>query len=420
MQLPIPDDWDGLTVCRWAVCWPDSPKWKAVLQGLIESPNQGRLWDFSTGSFLGLRGQFRPIYDSNFDLEECIMSCGDSGLKDIAEALKTLAVAQGSCCAGQGQAVQGGIPDGSGGVIPWYGEPPVEVPGIGYPDGYESLEEYLQDKCRVSNMVVDGLSGTLRQLQFFDLVNFTGLLGVLGLAGFGIIALPVAAIPIVAGALVALAATSYLLDSMADYIQDNRDEWVCALYGSDTVEIAVETLAGLADAAIIAIPIPVPAAPAIKAILVSLCSSTTLNKLFSYVAGVGYPDADCSGCEDCDPNAVVVKGSIIGESEGTIQVSPVLEAGLYRVEVYWNVVETSPGEYAFCHFPGVQLTGVSTTNNLLAMTVASNPTGSVIDNAHFYPPNSNLPVFPYSGVGSAVFAFNSGQTGTITLNFSQP
>lgn len=87
MKIPIPDDWDGETWCRWSVCWPDSELWKGLLLGFITSPQRGRLWDEKTGSIKATQEIGRQIFDNNFPLECVIMSCGDA--TELIAALNT-------------------------------------------------------------------------------------------------------------------------------------------------------------------------------------------------------------------------------------------------------------------------------------------------------------------------------------------
>lgn len=132
MQIPIPDDWDGLSKCRFAVCWPDSPKWKAILFGLISSPSQGRFWDAATGYIKGVQAAFQPYYTENYQFKEVLMACGDTGLSEglqaIAQAIVTASANSSSsssaiasaCCEQVIIQQQGGIQ----GTIPGTGDAP--------------------------------------------------------------------------------------------------------------------------------------------------------------------------------------------------------------------------------------------------------------------------------------------------------
>lgn len=325
MELPIPDDWDGESTCRYAVCWPDSVKWKAILYGLIESPMQGRIWDFSTGSFLTLREQFRPIFNYNFDIGECLMACNDTGLADafnnIATAITKISVSitnnNGSssvCCEQQIIDQNGGIAGsttqpGTGDTIPIFGtEPPVGVPPGTYPDGYTSEEEYLLDKCQVSNLIVDGFIGSLRGLGALGVFNYIALAGLIVLAITGAIIFPPAFIPMAAAALGFLAAEVTVLTLVANEVEANREEWVCTLYNSESAEIAIQLVADLMDAIIASLSLTGGVGFYVKQIALLLLNANTLNQLMTKTAHLTYPDADCSMCPE-GPGLMVIDGT---------------------------------------------------------------------------------------------------------------
>lgn len=309
MQMPIPDDWDGESVCRWAVCWPDSVKWRAILSGLIEMPMQGRFWDFDTGNFLQLRQDFKPVYDFNFNLKGVLlMSCNDDAMvgafNNIASAIRLLASrGQGSDCCDSATVVVNNsvqttvVQPGSGAVVPVYGsQPPLEVAPGSFPPGYDTLEDYLLAKCQIANLIVDGVISTLRRIAAFTLFNVTALAVLIGLALASIIVFPPAAIPVMVGAIIAASLEIAVFGSAADYIEDNRDDFVCALYNGDGSASIVSVLADLIDALIATIPTTGPVSAAIKTVLLLLFNSDTLNQLFSGQANLDYPNADCSGC----------------------------------------------------------------------------------------------------------------------------
>ncbi len=70
-QVPIPDDWDGEdTICA-CIAWPNSAKWRGVLQGLLSAPTRGRFWDAETGSVLDVQGIAWEIWEKNMPLQDC-------------------------------------------------------------------------------------------------------------------------------------------------------------------------------------------------------------------------------------------------------------------------------------------------------------------------------------------------------------
>ncbi len=351
MELPMPDDWNGEDFCKWAICWPDSVKWKSILYGLIESPNQGRFWDFSTGNFLLLRQSFKPAYDYNFELKGSLMSCQDTG---IADALNAIAVAlsgnQGatvvnvnSCCEevilSQGGGYQGSLTQGSGETIPIYGtEPLLSVEGGQFPDGYKDLEEYQLDKCQVANLIIDGVTGTLQGLGALGVFNAIATAGLVVAAVAGAIVFPPAFIPIALAAIGALAVDITILAVVRQEILDNREDWVCAIYEADGVEAAISALADLIDLLLAAIPITGTIGVAVKTLLLVLLNGDTLNQAFEKTAHLLYPDADCGGCGGCQSVQIQYGERITGDDDIGSYVSEfVSEAGNHYLTLWFDM-----------------------------------------------------------------------------------
>ena len=311
MQVPIPDDWDGESTCKWAICWPDSIKWRAILYGLIEQPRQGRFWDANTGNIIATQNSFYPMYLYNFDLKEVIMACGDNNialaLDNIAAALRGTAGTSGgsNCCFTVtnviNNSIQGTTTQPIGGNdIPVYGsQPSLALPSGEFPPNYPDEASYLVDKCRLANMIADGIIQTFRNLGSLTVFNITALAGLIGLAIAGIIVFPPAAIPIMIAAIIALAVEVAVLDTAADEIESRRDDLVCILYNSDTVATLIGVLADFIDMVIDAISVTGTVGATIKTIFLLLVNTDALNQLFNGVAALGYPDADCTTC-NCD------------------------------------------------------------------------------------------------------------------------
>ncbi len=147
--MPIPDDWDGLSFCRFAICWPDSPLWRVVLRGLVSEPARGFFWDERTGRVTDVLAGFRQTLDYNLELWEVIMACGESSaaLNQIAAAIRLLAANQ---CCGEAPPDNGGIQiviqTPAGVTIPIYGsQPPGSLdPGEVPPDYPGTSREYMR------------------------------------------------------------------------------------------------------------------------------------------------------------------------------------------------------------------------------------------------------------------------------------
>jgi len=320
-QMPMPDDWDGESFCRFAICWPDSLLWRGILHGLVEQPQQGRFWDFATGSFLGIRESFRPAYSYNFELKEVLMACGDTGLSEVAVALENIALAISSsggstatataiCGDGDGTGdtrpssstetgVAGTIEQDSGETVPIYStEPILEIAPGEFPEGYADLAEYRLSKCQIANGIVDGWIGTLRNFAAFGVFNYIALAGLIVLALVGAIVFPPSFVPLAAAALGVLSVNIAILSVVADEIESNREDIICWMIQSDSTEAIIALIADFIDVVIANLSVSSPIGLAIKTIALLVINGNTLNQLFKLTAHLQYPDADCSACED--------------------------------------------------------------------------------------------------------------------------
>lgn len=301
MQLPFPDDWDGESTCRWAVCWPDSPKWLAILSGLLEMPAQGRFWDFKTGNFLELRQSFLPIYLYNFTLKECIMACGDNGLGEVAAALRAISVsinnqatAQAACCgSGTGSA-------GQGKIAPPYNPTEVIDPGTGEPPaGFESWEQYFSNKCDVATYIVQTLLDDVRRMGLINLVGLTVVSLIPILLGLILTPIPGDEIAFIGGLLLTtLTVGAGMLDNMADQIEASFSDLVCALYNassSENAETAIET--AFNDAWDNGSFAGAPWGFSAKAAFGAMVTSAVTNRLFTLNTELELPSGDCSACQ---------------------------------------------------------------------------------------------------------------------------
>lgn len=316
MKMPIPQDWDGETYCRFSICWPNSTLWRAILRGQVSEPGRGFFWDERTGIVIDVLADFRCTYGHNLDLWEVIMDCNDNGiataLTAIAQAINntnaqaaiTAVVTANACCEQtiinqNGGIVKVFIPPG-GSPTPIYGTQPIlDVPPGEFPPGYEDEAAYLLDKCQVANLLVNGLIATLRSLALLDLGDAKTVAALIVVAVASVIIFPPTLIPAIGGALIILVGANIILDAVADHISANRDEWICALYKNDGVQVVVGAIAELLDILIAEIEVSGPIGLAIKAIALLIMNGDTLNQLFSLVAHQTFPDANCDDCTPC-------------------------------------------------------------------------------------------------------------------------
>lgn len=341
MQMPIPDDWDLESTCEFAVCWPDSPKWKAILFGLISSPRQGRFWDADTGNIKATQALFNPFYEANFNLTEVLMSC--SGAQTLADSIAALIVALGNgqggggcatgstmpsavCYATATSGVQGYVPITDLGSFPMYGTQPIAVlPEGGVPVGYDDQAQFDTDRCNKASKLVDDWGHTL--INIGQVAWFQSALGIAFLLAcfVGLITVAPEAIPIALFLLLTIEGLTAGCLALGNAILDNKADVVCAIYNHETVEDALVAVSNLIADLIAIIDPGEGVALALKRVALLLLSVDTLNKLFTSTDKGAYTDYDCSGC------AGIVLGYL---GFGTI-----VENGLNVVEIASDTTE---------------------------------------------------------------------------------
>jgi hypothetical protein len=332
VKLPIPADWDGSTWCRWAVCWPDSDLWEAILRGFLTLPQRGWTWDETTGSILAVQATGQEIKALNLPLNGVFMACNDTQLtaafSDIALALRYLADKQ--CCDNLQIDVNGGFqgtvisPEGVS--VPIFGsEPPLAPEPGAFPAEFETEEQYNLSKCQVANGIADGLIAALRAFSNISIAQFTLGLVLTVLAFAGAIVFPPAGFPALMIALGILGGSTGLLYVMANKLEENRPELVCLLYTGDSTSSIIGAIADFFDILIASIPGVGALGLAIKTVLLVLINSDTVNQLFNSSAAYVYPSADCAGCVVIDwefyllasggPAGTLVSGELSADTE---------------------------------------------------------------------------------------------------------
>lgn len=262
--------------------------------------------------YMAALAQKELITDMSCDLQAGFDSLADA-IRDASpnQGLLALAAAMGrgsgssSCCEDDIVDNQHGgyagyfTQPGTGETWPIFGtEPPLSVPPGEFPEGFESEAEYKLDKCQVANLVVDGAIASLRGLGALGVFNYIAVAGLIVLAITGAIIFPPAFIPIACAAIGVLALEVTVLTLAANEMQTHREELVCMLYNSDSVESALAVVADFVDGLIATLDLTGPKGMAVKQIILLLINGDTLNQLFSKVAHLSYPDADCAYCDD--------------------------------------------------------------------------------------------------------------------------
>lgn len=293
-QGTIPSDWLG-EYCRYAVCWPKSDAWLAVLRGVLTLPARGRFWDEHTGSITEAQEVIRQTFDNNLHLEEVIMACNDTGLAQIASALMLLA--QNQCCGEGGQGIGSG---GAGSTEPALnptleGDPLTDEP----PEGFETWEEFYHDKCAIAWDILEKLRHDIGEMAIMNIANMS-------LSGFGAIIAISFATPIPFDDIIAIAALllavawEIVLATTLSILNDNEEELVCELYNGQSSglcrDATLSKFGSFCDSAGID-PIETFA---MKTLMAYMLNPMVTNRLFTKDLTRIWTTKDCSNCVQCE------------------------------------------------------------------------------------------------------------------------
>lgn len=300
LQGTIPDDWQG-DYCCYAVEWPDSPQWLAILRGVLVLPSRGRFWDENTGSVISACDVIRQTYDNNLHLEGVIMACNDPGLAQIAIALNEIAASMrangSSCCDGGGA---GGAPAN---------EPPFDPteevdPGTDPPpDGFDSWEEFYANKCSVAFAIISKLEGDLGTLAVIQ----WGSAGAEAITASLLILLvtPIPAAAVIALVFFLLTVSAVVISTTAlSIVVDNEEALICALYSGTSSQssrdLFLAEFDGLATAAI-ADPVE---RFAVETLIRYMIGAAATNQLYAAQTTLILAEQDCQFCHDTCTNCI--------------------------------------------------------------------------------------------------------------------
>lgn len=294
LQGTIPDDWTG-DYCRYAVCWPKSPQWEAILRGCLNLPSRGRFWDEDTGNIIGAQNVLRPTFDQNLHLRGVIMACDDGGLVDLSAALAAIAASMRSndgCC-GEGDGSGGAPPNAPPFTPPVDSDPETDPP----PDGFATWEEFWAAKCSIAFDIVEKLERDLGTLAIVE----WGSAGAEAITASLLIILitPIPAAAIIALVFFLLTVTAVVVVASAlSIVVENEEDFICALYRGVSSESSrndfLVLFNSLADTAI-ADPIERFAA---EQVISYMLSSVSTNRLYSLDGTITYPEKDCQACAE--------------------------------------------------------------------------------------------------------------------------
>lgn len=190
--------------------------------------------------------------------------------------------------------------------------------GTEYPEGFDSLEDYLAYKCEAANFIMDGLVTLLRTFSpaFLGVATMAVVSSVLAVAtsavGAAVVLPPLAFVAIlaaVAGMLFLGAEFYTTLNSLADALEADREEIVCRLYQAqnttNAINSAIDEIEDVIEAVVLASAIPAPfqgaAQTVLTEVITELWNTSTMNQLFQLVIDISYAGADCSMCGETAP-----------------------------------------------------------------------------------------------------------------------
>lgn len=293
-QGTIPSDWLG-EYCCYAVEWPNSPQWLAVLRGVLALPAKGRFWDENTGSIITACNIIKQTYDNNLHLEGVIMACNDPALGQIASALNKIALAMAnngpSCCDGGGS---GGAPANQPELNPdEQGTPGTDPP----PTGFDTWEQFYAQKCAVAYDIISKLESDLGTLAIME----WGSAGAEAITASLLVLLvtPIPAAAVIALVFLLLTSAAVIISSTAlSLVNDNEGDLICALYNGTSSESSLGMfLSEFNDFVDSGVSDPVEQF-AVKALMSYMVGASVANRLYTLDSTRSFPVQDCSSCTE--------------------------------------------------------------------------------------------------------------------------
>lgn len=419
--MPIPNDTNEAQCDAVGLfCFPDTPEWRRVIAGLMAKLTYGRAWDEGTGIVKDAQAVGSEIFGSL-----CIMCIDDllEAINGISSSIEAQTVQMSVCCSTTG----GGVGTEEPGVDITEGETPPAGSGFSPLPDPPGSQAYQSRKCKVANWIIEQLATLLSDLQPIELLSQVTVASVtaivtaaLAALATGPLAIGIAVVALLANVVAYLVAGQADLAGLSALVTANHDDLVCALYestSSDGAKTALVAALGAAGAnqvqtGLVEILIDYKPLSALFAQSDSPAGVVLEESLPDYT-----PPYDCSGCEEpCEPFLLFL-GTVVSQGANSVTIAPELVGGLWKIQIYFNVEETAPDQFAYCG-PGATVTGMTTTNNLLGGVAEDNPNNAQIAAFHFNPANGILPQLPYNNVGNIRFTYNTGETGQVTVTWS--
>jgi len=180
------------------------------------------------------------------------------------------------------------------------------------PDGFETWEEYRIYKCKAAHFITNAIISGFRGYARVDLVN--AMIGGLSI-WLGVALGPLAELtswPILTSMMTMLAQMEALTSGgnilylqLADYVNERKQEIICALYLSSSAADAVMVFTSIIDDALEALvfgpefeAVAGTLGPLLTTGATQLANLGVMRALFEVTADVMWPNADCSDCEE--------------------------------------------------------------------------------------------------------------------------
>lgn len=197
------------------------------------------------GYYIPTPEEFNPVDEAISEfLGSDNMSCDlVSALNEIRDAIRSMKPCQVTV---RTSVFDGERWAGSTGII--YDKP---VTFGGPNDAFATREAFNESLCNKANWLFEGFVSAIRNLSALSLAEAIG--GSVGLAVIGVAFMsnpPVATLTALAIAVGVTFALSEFLASLESYLNDNRQEFVCAIYNSDTAEVAYDAIDAIIDVAL--------------------------------------------------------------------------------------------------------------------------------------------------------------------------
>jgi len=161
-------------------------------------------------------------------------------------------------------------------------------------DLFATEEDFNASLCKKANWLVDGLIASIGNLSYISLAE--ALLGGVALGVVAFMSVPPA------GALVALAlavgvsfALSDFCSSLQEYIQENREDFICAVYTSENSDLLYDAIDGLIDSAIATIGVAV-GQEALAFVIMAFIDTDTLSQVYGDNDNINGTNEGCGDC----------------------------------------------------------------------------------------------------------------------------